>query len=834
MRFVVSLRYTLPLAVLLTAVGLSQAQSGRPAMSPADALVRQVRTALGHGQAADARTIASGTAGTSSAREFASALVDEFEGNDASARTRLEALAGSNPTREMTLELALLELRHGQRAEALRRLQPLVSQTVLSTTDDFFLLARAAHAAGDPFLANSAYNRIEGNGRADIYAERGDLFMEGHLPGYAVTEYRKALEADDKWVPAYLGLTRALADEKPADAAEAFEKARTLAPNDPDVWLLAAERALKADDAAAARTALDRVASLRPGTVEEAAWRGAVAYADWQPDGVETAAARVHEINPSSTLGYRIAGEEAARKYRFEDAAEYARKAIAIDAEDAGAQAELGLYLLRTGDEAGARTALEASWARDKSDAITKNLLEMLDQLDTFEVVPDGDIIYKFPKAEAAVLRPYALPLGREAYKTFSARYGFTPKGPILVEVFARHDDFAVRTVGLMGLTGALGACFGRVVSMDSPRARPPGDFSWQATEWHELAHVFTLQLSEYRVPRWLTEGLSVYEEHKRVPAWGRELTIEYARNLARGKTFGIKGMADAFKHPETLSLAYFEASLVAEHLIDLYGESGMRALLRAYAERATDAEAFQKAYGKSLDELHASFQAFVKQKYGALAAALADPPSQVDANDLVGLKARAESATGNFYSQWAYGRALFEAGNLAAARPVLERAAALAPEAQGGVTPHGLLADIAEKDGDLTRARKELRDLLTYDHTNIEAARHLAALAAKSDAPEDQDRALRLVADLDPFDGSVHASLGKRELAKGHREAAVIEFQAALALNPPNLAEAHTDLGEALLAADRRDDARKEALQALQFAPTYPRAQELLLAAAR
>src|SRR5205814_1005383 len=107
---------------------------------------------------------------------------------------------------------------------------------------------------------------------------------------------------------------------------------------------------------------------------------------------------------------------------------------VATDATDAGAQAELGLYLLRTGDEREARRALENSWALDKSDVTTKNLLDMMDHLDTFEVVPDGDLIFKFPKDEAAVLKAYALPLGEQAMKTYTEQYGFKPAGPILVE----------------------------------------------------------------------------------------------------------------------------------------------------------------------------------------------------------------------------------------------------------------------------------------------------------------------------------------------------------------------------------------------------------------
>ena len=190
--------------------------------------------------------------------------------------------------------------------------------------------------------------------------------------------------------------------------------------------------------------------------------------------------------------------------------------------------------------------------------------------------------------------------------------------------------------------------------------------------------------------------------------------------------------------------------------------------------------------------------------------------------------------APGNFMSQLTYGLALVQDGDFAGARPVLEKAADLAPQAQGEVSPRLALAQIAEKDGDIPRARKELRALLAYDHTNVEAARKLASLAEKSDAVDDQDFALRLVADLDPFDGPVHSRLGKREAAKGRHAQAAIEFEAALALGPANLAEAHTDLGEALLATGKRDEARKEVLQALRLAPTYPRAQDLLLAIGR
>ena len=153
----------------------------------------------------------------------------------------------------------------------------------------------------------------------------------------------------------------------------------------------------------------------------------------------------------------------------------------------------------------------------------------------------DGDLVLKFDPNETRVLREYAVPLAQEALKKMSATYQFTPKGPILIEIFPVHDDFAVRNLGLPGLVGALGACFGRVVSMDSPRAKPPGTFSWQATLWHELAHVITLQMSNQRVPRWLTEGVSVYEEGREKPSWRSEMEVPFALALERDQVLKLR-----------------------------------------------------------------------------------------------------------------------------------------------------------------------------------------------------------------------------------------------------------------------------------------------------
>jgi cellulose synthase operon protein C len=415
-----------------------------------------------------------------------------------------------------------------------------------------------------------------------------------------------------------------------------------------------------------------------------------------------------------------------------------------------------------------------------------------------------------------------------------AARYEFTPRGPILVEIFPKHDDFAVRTLGLPGMTYALGVCFGRVVTMDSPRARPPGEFQWEATLWHELGHVITLQMSNQRVPRWLTEGISVYEEKRARAEWGREMDVAFAGMLNRGETLKLRDLNSAFTNPKTISLAYYEASLLVEHIVNAYGDAGLRKLVRAYANGIDTDAALKAALGTDLDQMQSGFDQTIERMFGTMRRAMALPegveePSKMSA---AALKTIAEANPRSFPVQMALGTVLRKAGQVDEAMQAFERAATLVPVAGGPGSPHEQLAAMALEKKDRPRAITELTALVAVDFNNVEAARQLADLLRQSgvEDPAKLTPVYQRIAAIDPFDPEAHAMLGRYALTRNEADAASREFRAVIALGPVDKAAAFTDLGESYFKGGKRAEAKKQVLLALEIAPGYERAQDLLL----
>ena len=797
---------------------------------------RAATRALAHGGYDDARELANTRDPADPSAAALLARLDVLGGDYAAAESRLQPIVVTNPLSAAGLELALLQHYLGRWNEATPRLNTIVDRLRRSREPlDQYRGALAARALGEYRLANSLVRSAALAAPDDpaIQTLWGELFGEKYDQLEASKSFNAALALDEQWAPAHLGMARALADTDPPNARAAAERALEIDPDYLDAHLFLAQRDLDDRDQAEARVSLDRALAINDRSLEARSLVAAVAYVEDRLDDFDEEVQRVLAINPAYGDVYRVAGNLTARRYRFEEAVALVRRGLEIDPDNTRSYAELGMHLLRTGDEPGARQALERSFAEDPFDVVTFNLLDMLDSLDEFVTFEEGDLVVRLHRDEAAVLKDYVLPLAQRALDDLSARYAFRPEGPILIEVFPRHDDFAVRTLGLPGMIGALGACFGKVVTLDSPRARTPGEFNWEATLWHEMAHVITLQMSNQRVPRWLTEGLSTFEEKRARPDWARDQDLGFATALNEDNVLTLRELNGGFSRPETISMAYFQASVLVEHIVEEYGESTIHQLLRAYGD-GFETEAALEQVGLDFDTLQASFDVAVETRFGELRRAMREPdewlPESEPSDRLAALRELVTEYPGSFPVQMALGRSLRAAGETDAAKTAFEKAVTLAPMATGASSPHLPLADIAAEQGDRAVAMAHLEAHLEHDHRDIDAARQLAALAEEAGDAARMRRAYELIIEVDPFDLIPHQALGRLAMARDDHVAAAREFEVTLAIGPLDRVAAHVDLAESHLAGDRLDEAKRAVIAALEIAPTYERAQELLL----
>ena len=757
-------------------------------------------------------------------------------GRYAQAEALLRPVAVRAPSSEAALELGLLQqmLVRPDAAALLEKVAPLADTS--NDPSEVARAARALRALGRFHEANAAYRdaATAAPNDAAIQAAWGALFLEKYEKAEALKSFQMALQLDPKWTPAILGSARALSDENPPQAIALAKRALDVNPSSVDAQVFLAAEAADANKHDEARQSLDKALAVNPSSLDAIALRAALLYVEDKPQAFETEAAKALTIAPRYGEVYRVAGELAGRNYRFDEAVELTRRALALDGGNSRAQGDLGSHLLRTGDEPGARIALEAAFKADPFNRVTMNQLTVMDKVDKYVTIRDGDVVMRLDAEEAPVLREYAMALAHQALSTLAARYEFTPRGPILIEIFPKQDDFAVRTLGLPGMVGALGVCFGRVVAMDSPRAGPRGEFQWEATLWHELAHVITLQMSNQRVPRWLTEGISVYEEKKARSEWGREMDVTFAGMLNRGETLKLRDLNSAFTNPKTISLAYYQASLLVEHIVNEFGDAALHKLVRAFAQGIDTDAALKVAINMDLERMQAGFDQTIEKMFGTMRRAMAVPDGVEEFLKMPApaLKAIAEANPRSFPIQMALGTALRKAGQSDEALAAFERAAALVPLAGGPGSPHEQMAAMALEKKDRARAITELTALVGVDFNNVEAARQLADLLRQTgvDDPAKLSPVYQRIAAIDPFDPEAHAMLGRFALQRNEADVASREFRAVIALGPVDRAAAYTDLGESYFTSGKRAEAKKQILAALEIAPGYERAQGLLL----
>ena len=656
-----------------------------------------------------------------------------------------------------------------------------------------------------------------------------ELFTEKYAYADAATFLDDALRLNSNSARAYLNVARNKRFEGSEEMNAALTKALSINPNFVDALSLKAAIALEAGRLDDASTEIEKALKINSRSLEAHSLRAAMFYLqdkEFEPEVAATLA-----IGPKYGNVYNTLAHYAAITRRTEQSAQFARRATEIAPGLWDAHLKLGMALLRMGQMDTGRAAVEKAFKGDPFNIWAKNTLDLLDSMADFKETKRGAFIIKASAQESDVLAPYAASLLEEAAAKLTAKYRFTPKAPIVIEIFQNHEDFAVRTLGMPGL-GALGVCFGLVIAQDSPSAREAGEFNWGSTLWHEYTHVITLQMTDYRIPRWFSEGLSVYEERRARPGWGDDWNPLFVRAFMDKRWFKIADLDAGFqrpKSPQDVPIAYFQASQVCEFIVERFGFDAILRMLALYRDKARTPDVLQQVLKMSESDFDREFAAYVEAKARPLHQALSTPNNVVASlsKDEV-LKALTTQDT--FALRIRAAELLAADGDTQGAVTHYIRAMELFPYVSGPGNPYDALAKLLEQKGDNAQAAKVLDGLVKTDENNLEALKTIARLRLALGERQQALDALQASFFISPFDYKLHTQAGELANELKDHARALTEFQVALALSPPNIAEANYNVASAYHALGRQPEAKRSVLRALEAAPRYEKAQELLL----
>ena len=704
---------------------------------------------------------------------------------------------------------------HGKDAEATDCFE------ALARSGDAYLMGEGYWGLGDYEKAKSEFEIAVGMPKSPAlwHVRYGMLFHERFNNEEAAKLYEEALGIDPKSALAYLGLAELSAEGFDDKAAEYISRAIALDPKMVEAHEFLANMLLedlKIDEAGKeADTAIEfspyagAGAGANSDALEAMAVHAAIDVLQDKNAEADAWLAKIKAVNPGYGEGYAIVARHLVLNRRFEDGVAYYRKAIAADPKGWAVRSELGINLMRLGQEDEPKQLLEESYLNGQTDAATSNSIKLLESYKNFVTYKDDTTILKLNKSEADLLRPYFEEQLHKTIATYSAKYKMTLTGPVQLEVYPDHTDFEVRALGMPGL-GALGVTFGQVVAMDSPSGRVPGEFNWGATLWHEMSHVFILTATNYRVPRWFTEGLAVHEEGQANPEWANRLTPEVVSAIKAKKLLPVADMDKGFifsEYPGQVLVSYYQAGTICDYIAERWGNDAILGMVHSFAELKTTPEAIQANLDETPEQFDKDYAVWLDKRVGTTVASFDAWREQLKA--LVGMAEKND-----------------DDGVISAAAAVIK----MYPEYVEDANAYEIVANAQLVKGNKQIAADALKLYELVGGEDPKTLKKLASLEVDLGQPKDAAATLDRLNFIYPEDEDLHRRLGELWLAQGNTAGAVREYTAVLALKPLDVASAEFDLAKAYLAAGDKAKAEDSVLASLEVAPGYQPAQKLLL----
>jgi len=640
---------------------------------------------------------------------------------------------------------------------------------------------------------------------ADYRARWGNLFYERFNAEEAGKLYQEALAIDVKNARALLGMAELLGDNFDPKANDYAAKALEADPKLYQAHELMAKVALEDDNHKKAEAEADAALAIQPDALDAIAIRASL---DLLADKESPWVAKIGNRGK----GYETIAYFDVINRRYEEGIQYYRKAIAATPDLWSAHSQLGINLMRLGREDEAKKELDLAYENHFRDAATANSLTLIDSYKKFDTFRTPTTVLRLNKKEEDVLRPYFQEEMLRAMATYEKKYQFKLTVPLQIEVYPDHDDFAVRTAGLPGLGGILGVTFNGIIAMDSPSGRPPGSFHWATTMWHEMSHAYVLSLTNERMPRWFTEGLAVHEETATTghSDWGDRLTPEIIAAIRDKKLLPVADIDRGFVHPTYPSqviVSYYQAGKICDYISQRWGESKLLDMIHEFGKNRPTVDVIKDQLGLEPEAFDKDFLAMIDKETGKTVAGFADWTKQVremnqlakdGKNDEVIAKGRAIEG---LYPDYV------EAGNV-----------------------YSFVAEACLKKDDKACAIEEWGRYSKIGGRDPDTIKKYAKLVADAGKPKEAAAALERLNFIFPQDTELHERLGGLLLETGDAKGAVLEYQALIAMHPIDVAGSHYNLARAFKAEGRRDQAREEAVTALEAAPNFKPAQKLLL----
>jgi tetratricopeptide (TPR) repeat protein len=325
------------------------------------------------------------------------------------------------------------------------------------------------------------------------------------------------------------------------------------------------------------------------------------------------------------------------------------------------------------------------------------------------------------------------------------------------------------------------------------------------------MNHVFVLTATNHRAPRWFAEGLAVHEEGQASPAWGERLTPDIVVALKAKKLLPVAQLDRGFIHPEypeQILVSYYQAGRICDYIQGRWGADKLVDLVHAFAQLTPTPDVIKQALGLSPEEFDEQFQAWLYKEVGPIVTNFDEWRTRL--KNLVEL-----------FTKRQYDDALKEG----------EAVRRLYPEYVADANAYEFLSEIEVIKGNKSNAVAVLADYQKFGGENPATLKKLASLREEMGQVREAATTLDAINEIYPVnDEDLHRRLGDLWLKQNNYPGAIREYASVVALRPLDKAGALFNLAQAYFAARQLDKAELSVLGALEAAPGYRPAQQLLL----